>query len=93
MSIKFHLFSRLSAPTAAGIVAGLAFVGAYVNAFGQTLPVAGNPQEAVVQDRANRQATVQRDSDGRDGIRGVREQDNAARRTSNELNRDRKSVV
>jgi len=44
-------------------------------ATGQTLPVAGNPQEAVATEAAQR-----------DGIRGVREQDAAAARVSSQLN-------
>jgi len=60
---------KLGAASAALAGAGLSGIAA-----AQTLPIAGNPQEAAAQDR--------------DSIRGVREQDEAAVRTANSLNRD-----
>jgi len=50
----------------------------------QTLPIAGDPPQAVAQDRADRN-TIERDNEA---VRGVREQDQAALRTANRLNRD-----
>jgi membrane-associated protease RseP (regulator of RpoE activity) len=64
-------FHRLKLGAASAALAG-ASLGGVVSA--QTLPIAGNPREAVAQDR--------------EAIRGVREQDEAAARTANALNRD-----
>jgi len=66
----------VTAGGAAFIAAGLAGL-----AGGQTLPIAGDPRAAVAQDQADR-----REAQG--GLGGVREQDNAAQRTANRLNRD-----
>jgi len=70
--VSQNFIRRLKATAAAG--AALVGVGLCGFAGGQTLPIAGNPREAAVQDR--------------DAIRGVREQDEAALRTANQLNRD-----
>src|SRR5258705_9944182 len=67
---------RLAAASGAGFFALLLVA----RTPGQTLPVAGDAQAAIAQDRADREAIQQRD----DGIRGVREQDEAARRTAQE---------
>jgi hypothetical protein len=69
MSNAFFHRLKLGATSAALAGAGLCGV-----ASAQTLPVAGSPREAAVQDR--------------DAIRGVREQDEAAARASSVLNRD-----
>src|SRR5881394_843183 len=71
MSVPFH-FPRLK--DLAATTAALAGIGLCGFAGGQTLPIAGNPREAAIQDR--------------DAIGGVREQDEAAARTANLLNRD-----
>src|SRR6187551_122307 len=73
MSFYLKQRQRLIAAAGAGAV-GLGLWGASGLASGQTLPIAGNPQQAAAQDRET--------------IRGLREQDEAARRTTNELNRD-----
>lgn len=80
---RFFHFARLSPLGGTLLATGIAAV-----SFGQTLPIAGNAQEAVAKDRADRQAILQRAEQRRDGIRGVREQDNAARQTAQQLNRD-----
>src|SRR4051794_20243832 len=64
-------FRRLKLPAGAALAA-LGLTNHFATA--QTLPIAGNPQQAAVQDR--------------DAIRGVREQDEAAARTASLLNRD-----
>src|SRR5438105_15721213 len=63
----YHLRRRSS-------LAGLALlgIGLAVGASGQTLPIAGNPQQAAAQESGS--------------IRGLREQDEAATRISNQLN-------
>src|SRR3954469_24753879 len=68
-NVKIKQAKRLLAAGAA--VAGLGFGSI---AFGQTLPIAGNPQQAAIRDR--------------DSIQGVREQDEAALRASGALNHD-----
>lgn len=70
--VSQKLIRQLKATAAAG--AALVGVGLGGSVGGQTLPIAGNPREAAVQDR--------------DAIRGVREQDEAALRSANQLNRD-----
>jgi len=57
----------------------------HATAGGQTLPIAGDPRQAIAQDRADRDVL---DRNNRDAVRGVREQDQAAVRTANRLNRD-----
>src|SRR5689334_7652493 len=66
-------------------VLGMMLVGQSVATAQATLPIAGNPPQAVAQDRADRNA-IERDNN--DAVRGVREQDQAALRTANRLNRD-----
>src|SRR5262245_13065390 len=68
----FHLSRQV---WAAGAVCLLALGGGNVQS--QTLPVAGNPRQAAEQDRAQRSALQGSALQERDGIRGVREQDNA----------------
>lgn len=80
--MKLDIQNWLRSLAAAGSVA-LAVLLSSASARAQTSPIAGNPREAVAQDRADR-----RELDRTSGVGSVREQDEAARRTANALNRD-----
>src|SRR5690349_1768543 len=83
MTFSFHRALQ-GAAAACGVISISWSLGSST-ARAQTLPIAGNPAEAVAQDRDARDAIEQAD---RGAIRGVREQDQAALRTANRLNRD-----
>src|SRR3954451_3454613 len=80
----FHLNQSLRCIAAAFGAAAFALIG-HSPAVAQTLPIAGNAAQAAVQDQADRRAIDRADNDA---VRGVREQDQAALRTANRLNRD-----
>jgi C-terminal processing protease CtpA/Prc len=84
------MFVKIPNSLAACAGAGLLTLGLILSADGQNRPTFGSTKAAAANAEADRQAVLQeRESQQRrDGIRGVREQEQAARRTSNQLNRD-----